>query len=367
MDISILHCILGETLEVCIHEILFRRGIYPPSSFTPFFHAISSNSYYTSSTPVALSSQSKSPSSTNNANNNTSKQPTPMKITPQKNSNRIKCHMSRLAQVIEYISGFLQVCIPGICHGDIDRVALIIYGSNPTEETQKKKKKNNVIDDDDDVDEVDEDRIFERFSFEFDAPAIRETFVYRFANKEDHIIATKQVNELENGLKQLILRVINVDRISPNDSTDDDGTYTSPYPITATFKLSFRIYQHDKNRPCPEIKKAFDDGNFSESSYSHDNKNNTSKESPKEIISDTTPNFDSLLNLTQSQMSSQESEDFQLPPKKKRRKRNNNEVEQQSRKPFHFLVRPLKSIRMPETGLNIEFLMEVPSSNQLDK
>jgi len=280
--------------------------------------------------------------------------------------------MSRLAQVIEYISGFLQVCIPGICHGDIDRVSLIIYDSNPTEETYKKKKKNNVIDDDDDVDEVDkvdEDRIFERFSFEFDAPAIRETFVYRFANKEDHIIATKQVNELQNGLKQLILRVINVDRILPNDSTDDDGTYTSPYPITATFKLSFRIYQHDKAGVCPKIKNAFDDGNFSESSYSHDNKNNTSKESPKEITSDTTPNFNSLLSLTQSQsqMSSQESEDFQLTPKKKRRKQNNNEVEQQSRKPFHFLVRPLKSIRMPETGLNIEFLMEVPSSNQLDK
>jgi len=207
--------ILGEVLETCIHEILYNRHLYPRDAFVPTRYL------------------------------------------------GVRCHACRIPLVVDYIVDALMVAVPSIVSGSIDCLSLIIFDANKTSS--------------------DSETVLEKYNFEFDPKAISSSQFLSTLRSSDpmtprhqeastsatspnvsvpqfpaEVPISKALQELEWGLKQLLLRIITLEGYSIR---------SQPLPQSVTFKICMRTFENNANedKQIPvELEKALQEGKWFE-------------------------------------------------------------------------------------------------------
>eukprot|EP00957_Ditylum_brightwellii_P143883 10964057-Ditylum_brightwellii.AAC.1 len=164
--------ILGTSLEIIIHELLYCRRIYPTESFTLQRYC------------------------------------------------GVQCHASRVPGVCEYVAETLSVAIPALCCGVADELALVVMCGGKTKEKNGRRRRRSLVDEN----VVAAEQVLERFVFQFSlnhtvdiienstsssaAALSQEQDNHKkrqSSSEEDKAILSAAMRELERGMRDTLL------------------------------------------------------------------------------------------------------------------------------------------------------------------
>ena len=209
-----LSTLLGSTLETIIHQLCYQRIIYPADSFVLHRHL------------------------------------------------GVRCFASRVPQVSQYVSRFLEVAVPSVLRGVCSSIVFFVLDEEVVASNNSRRGVGG---------RTGGTEVVERFVFEFDVDQVVGTLDIKgamcskqeemdiedmqkqSADKKDNEIVVEARSQLERSLKECLLRCIALRkrRRRPNERQEN-----------MTFKLSMGTKVESAAKDCPELTNALRDGDF---------------------------------------------------------------------------------------------------------
>ena len=212
-----LSTLLGSTLETIIHQLLYQRIIYPPESFVLHRHL------------------------------------------------GVRCYASRVPQVSQYISKFLEVAVPSVVRGVASSIVFFVL----KEEVVASNNSRGV------GERTGGTEVVERFVFEFDVDQVVGTIDEKVnvegavcsqqdemdiedlqkqsADKKDSELVAEARSQLERSLKECLLRCIALRKRRRRANERQENM---------SFKLSMRTKVEPAVKDCSELTNALKEGDF---------------------------------------------------------------------------------------------------------
>ena len=232
----------------------------------------------------------------------------------------VSCHASRHPGVVDYIYESLTVAVPAIVSGAGDEIALVIT------DFRGKDSGSNA------------ERVLERFAFSFDVAEMAGS-ARALDGDEEWDRVGRLMRDLENGLRDVLLRIISMDGV-------DMGTRRGRLSGSTTFKLCLHTARREKvsESDAGGVRVGLDASGGLETSVVSDPKKDLSVLSCQEL--------DRAIQKGAWFRSDTQSCSFETyeDPKDK-----SNGRAPRSKG----LVRPLKNVNIPSCGLKMELSMEV--------
>lgn len=208
-----LSTLLGSTLETIIHQLCYQRIIYPADSFVLHRHL------------------------------------------------GVRCFASRVPQVSQYISSFLEVAVPSVIRGFCSSIVFFVL----EEEVVASNNSRGV------GERTGGTEVVERFVFEFDVDQVVGTVEHeekikgqqdemdiedlqkQSADKKDSELVVEARSQLERSLKECLLRCIALRKRRRRAKERQENM---------SFKLSMRTKVESAAKDCSELTNALKEGDF---------------------------------------------------------------------------------------------------------